>query len=75
VCVYLYAWWPSLAAVLDVHLPRTIPLALGVAATAALGAKDGWLRASPALLVDALLAAPPLIAIAFFLYPFLVTVG
>jgi hypothetical protein len=74
VCGYLYAWWPGLAAALDLHAPRTAVLALGVAAPIALRAKDCWLHASTALLVDALIAAPPLMAIAFFLYPFLVPV-
>jgi hypothetical protein len=74
VCLYLYAWWPGLAAALDVHVPRTAILALVLAAPVTLRLKDGWMRPSRALLVDALFAAPPLIAIAFFLYPFLVTV-
>jgi hypothetical protein len=74
VCLYLYAWWPGLAAALDIHLPRTAVLALGGAAPVALRVKDGWLRARTAMLVDALIAAPPLLAIAFFLYPFLVPI-
>ena len=74
VCLYLYLWWPGLAAALDLNLPRTALLALGLAAPIALRLKDCWMRPSRAVLVDALLAAPPLTAIAFFFYPFLVTV-
>ena len=74
VCLYLYAWWPGLAAALDVHLSRTAFLAVGLGLPVALHLKDGCLRCSAAVLVDAVFAAPPLTAIAFFLYPFLVTV-
>ena len=66
VCGYLYTWWPSLAALLDVQLPRTALLALAVAAPVGLRLKDRCLRPATALLVDALAAAPPLLAIAFF---------
>ena len=71
VCLYLYAWWPGLAAALDVHLPRTAFLALGLAAATGLRAKDRWLGTSRALLADALIAVPPLAAICLFVHPFL----
>jgi hypothetical protein len=74
VTAYLFDAWPGLAAALDVHLPRTAVLALGAAALVGLRVKDRWLRARTALLLDALVAAPPLTAIAFFLLPFVLPV-
>ncbi len=74
VCLYLYAWWQGLAGALGIEVPGTAVLALGAAAPVALAVKDSWLRARTAMLVDALIASPPLLAIAFFLYPFLVPV-
>ena len=74
VCFYLYAWWPGLAAALDVHLPRTAFLAVGLAAPVGLRLKDCCVRPTTAVLVDVLVAAPPLAAIALFFYLFLVPV-
>ena len=74
VCAYLYAWWPGLAAALDVHLPRTAFLALGLAAPVGLRLKDRCMLPSTAVIVDLLVAAPPLAAIVLFLYPFLAPV-
>jgi hypothetical protein len=71
VCAYLYDAWPCLAGVLGIPLPRTVFLSLGPAAAIGLRVKDRWMRAPTALFVDALIAAPPLAAIGFFLDPFL----
>jgi hypothetical protein len=84
VCAYLSLAWPTLAALLDtlgspssvvrwlVALPRIAFLTIGLLAVLGLALKDRWLRAPLALLVDALVAAPPLAAIAFLFYPLLV---
>jgi len=87
VCAYLYFAWPSLAALLEllgstaaegqglVRVPRAAFPAIALIAILGLALKDHWLRASHALLVDTLAAAPPFAAIGFFLYPFFVPVG
>jgi len=84
VCVYLAFAWPSLAALLEtlgmvpprlrwlVRVPSVAFPALGLLAVIGLNLKDRFLRSSTAIIVDALFAAPPLTAIAFFAYPFLV---
>ena len=86
VCAYLYFAWPSLAALLDVlgstaaedqwsaRVPRVAFPAIALLAALGLVFKDRWLRAPLALAVDALLAAPALVAIALLLEPFLVRV-
>ena len=83
-CAYLYFAWPSLAALMEMldsippnlrwllHVPRIAFAALGLLTVIGLNLKDRFLRSSTAILVDALMAAPPLTAIAFFVYPFLV---
>ena len=84
VCAYLYFSWPSLTALLEtldsvpaivrwlVCVPRFAFLTLGLLAVVGSILKDRCLRSSTAILVDALMAAPPLTAIAFFVYPFLI---
>jgi len=84
VCAYLYFAWPSLTALLEtldsvpplarwlIRAPRIALLALGLLAVIGLNLKDRFMRSPTALLVDALVAAPPLTAIAFLVYPFLV---
>lgn len=81
VCGYLYFAWPSLAALLEAlpvethgltRVPSSAFLAIGLVSAIGLSLKDRWLTARPALLIDAFAAAPPLAAIGFFVYPFLV---
>jgi hypothetical protein len=83
VCAYLYLAWPSLAALIEslrpsssggrwlIALPRVAFLALGLLAVLGLALKDRWLRAPLALVVDAVVAAPAVAAIALLLEPFL----
>ena len=80
VCAYLYAVWPSLAALIEiagpapvqplVQVPRIAFLALGLCAGCGLFLKDRWLRAPLALAIDAVIGAPAFAVIAFLLQPF-----
>jgi hypothetical protein len=82
VCIYLYFAWPSLAALLGtvvppggappVRGPRLAFPTLGLLAVFGLIAKDRCLRTQVALLVDAVVAAPALAAIAFLVHPIFV---
>jgi hypothetical protein len=86
VCAYLYLAWPSLAALLEllgsatvgapwlIRVPRVAFLALALLAVLGLVLKDRWLRPRFALVVDAVVAAPALAAIALLVEPFLVPV-
>jgi hypothetical protein len=83
VCAYLYFAWPSLAALLEtlgppsagvrwlIAVPRIAFPAVGGVAVLGLALKDRWLRTPLALVVDAVVAAPALAALALLLEPFL----
>jgi len=80
VCGYLYFAWPSLAALIEAlpvethgltRIPASAFLAIGLFTVLGLSLKDRWLRAPLALVVDAVVAAPALAAIALLLEPFL----
>jgi cytochrome bd-type quinol oxidase subunit 2 len=84
-CGYLYAWWPSLSAYLEMRdavppwahclarLPRLAFAALALCALLALRAKERR-RLSPraAVLAAALIGSPAFVGIGFLLYPVLV---
>ena len=84
VCTYLYFAWPSLVALLEilgpptaaghclVRVPRPAFPAIALLAIVGLVLKDRWLRASLALAVDALIAAPAFVLIGFLVHPILV---
>ena len=84
VCAYLYFAWPSLSALLEtltppggeplVRVPRVAFPALGLLAALGLILKDRCLRSPVALVIDAVVGAPALIAIAMLLHPFFVPV-
>lgn len=83
VCAYLYRAWPSLVALLEllgstaasaswlIPVPRVAFPALALLAVLGLSLKDRWLRPPIALVVDAVVAAPALAAIALLLATFL----
>ena len=86
VCAYLYLAWPTLAATLEtlrspstivrwlIALPRAAFPTFGLLAVLGLALKDRWLLPPFALVVDALVAAPALAALALLLEPFFVSV-